>query len=69
MLLSALPSDDDQDRAKSRVSKAEVLMLAKRHIVELEDEKMMLEGQRHELESNVEELKRRFVGMGGVCMP
>ena len=44
-------------------------MLAKRHIVQLEREKMMLEGQRVELESDLEELKRRFVEMGGVCMP
>jgi hypothetical protein len=30
---------------------------------------MMLEGQRIELEGHVEELKRRFMEMGGVCMP
>jgi hypothetical protein len=64
-----LPNNDDRNGAKSRVSKAEVLMLAKRHIVQLEREKMMLEGQRVELESDLEELKRRFVEMGGVCMP
>jgi hypothetical protein len=68
-LLSSLPNNDDRNGAKSRVSKAEVLMLAKRHIVQLEREKMMLEGQRVELESDLEELKRRFVEMGGVCMP
>jgi hypothetical protein len=45
------------------------LMLAKRHIVQLEHEKMVLEEQRMELENGVEELKRRFVQMGGVCMP
>jgi hypothetical protein len=64
-----LPNDDDKDGAKSRVSKAEVLMLAKRHIVQLEREKMMLEGQRMELESGLEKLKRMFTEMGGVCMP
>jgi len=68
-LLSALPSEDDQDGAKSRISKAEVLMLAKRHIVELEREKVMLEEEHHALESDVEDLKRRFIEMGGVCMP
>lgn len=68
-LLNKLPNDDDRDGAKSRVSKAEVLMLAKRHIVQLEQEKTMLEEQRMELENGVEELKRRFVQMGGVCMP
>ncbi|KAE9363631.1 hypothetical protein N431DRAFT_448217 [Stipitochalara longipes BDJ] len=61
-LLSTLPSEDDKYGANPRVSKAEVLMLAQRHIVELEREKMMLE-------SDVEELKRRFLEIGGVCMP
>ncbi|PMD47513.1 hypothetical protein L207DRAFT_628147 [Hyaloscypha variabilis F] len=69
MLLSALPSEDGSDGARSRVSKAEVLMLAKRHIVELEREKMMLEGQHHALEGDVEDLKKKFMEMGGVCMP
>ena len=68
-LLRALPSEDDRDGAKSRVSKADVLMLAKRHIVELEREKVMLEGRHDSLESDVEDLKRRFMEMGGVCMP
>jgi hypothetical protein len=69
MLLSALPSEDGSDGARSRVSKAEVLMLAKRHVVELEREKMMLEGQHHALEGDVEDLKKKFMEMGGVCMP
>jgi predicted nuclease with TOPRIM domain len=69
MLLSALPSEDGGDGARSRVSKAEVLMLAKRHIVELEREKRMLEGQHHALEGDVEDLKKRFMEMGGACMP
>jgi Helix-loop-helix DNA-binding domain len=68
-LLNVLPSEDDRDGVKSRVSKAEVLILAKRHIVELEREKVMLESRRRELESDVDDLKRRFVAMGGVCMP
>jgi hypothetical protein len=69
MLLNALPGEDDRDGARARVSKAEVLMLAKRHIVELEREKVVLEEEHHALESDVEEMKRRFVEMGGVCMP
>ena len=48
------------------VSKAEVLVLAKTHIVQLEREKMMLEEKRLALEKDVEDLKRRFVGVGGV---
>ena len=68
-LLSSLPNDDDRDGAKARMSKADVLMLAKRHIVQLEREKMMLEEQRQKLQGNVQELKRRFVEVGGICMP
>lgn len=69
MLLSSLPNDDDRDGAKARMSKADVLMLAKRHIVQLEREKMMLEEQRQKLQGNVQELKRIFVEVGGICMP
>jgi len=68
-LLSALPSEDDRDGAKSRVGKAEVLMLAKRHILELERKKMMFESKRVKLETDVEKWKGRYVGLGGVCMP
>jgi predicted nuclease with TOPRIM domain len=64
-----LPNDDDRDGAKSRVSKADVLVLAKKHIVQLEREKMMLEEQRQNLQGNVEALRRRFMEVGGICMP
>lgn len=68
-LLSSLPNDDDKDGANARVSKADVLMLAKKRIVHLEREKMMLEEQRQKLQGNVQELKRRFMEVGGICMP
>lgn len=68
-LLSSLPNDDDRDGAKARVSKADVLVLAKKHIVQLEREEMMLEEQRQNLQGNVQELKRRFMEVGGICMP
>jgi len=68
-LLSSLPNDDDRVGAKSRVSKADVLVLAKKHIMQLEREKMMLEEQRQKLQGNVQELKRKFMEVGGVCMP
>ena len=68
-LLSSLPNDDDRVGAKSRVSKADVLVLAKKHIMQLEREKMMLEEQRQKLQGIVQELKRKFMEVGGVCMP
>jgi len=67
-LLQTLPKGGESG-AHQRVSKAEVLMLAKRHIMQLENEKRVLEDERQELEGDVGELKRRFVGMGGFCMP
>jgi predicted nuclease with TOPRIM domain len=68
-LLKTLPQNDERDGPDRRVSKAEVLVLAKRRITQLEREKKALEGEKEELEGDVEELKRRFVGMGGICMP
>jgi hypothetical protein len=68
-LLNALRIEDDKDGAKSRVSKAEVLMFATRHIVELERKKLILENKRVELETDVEEWNGRYVVLGGVCMP
>jgi len=63
-----LPKDLEGNGTDQRVSKAEVLMLAKRHILQLEREKKVLEEERSELQSDVIELKTRFVEMGGVCM-
>lgn len=68
-LLSSLPNDDDVDGAKSRVSKADVLVLAKKHIVQLEREKLMLQEQRQKLQGNVQELKRKFMEVEGICKP
>ena len=68
-LLQTLPKDLERDGADQRVSKAEVLVLARRHILQLETEKKVLEEKRSELEGDVVELKRRFVGIGGICMP
>jgi predicted nuclease with TOPRIM domain len=67
-LLETLPKDNGKG-ADQRVSKAEVLELAKRHIMQLESEKLVLEEERRGLEGDIEELKRRFVRMGGVCLP
>lgn len=51
------------------MSKSEVLVLAKKHIIQLERERRVLEGENRELEENVEGLKRRWVRLGGICMP
>jgi predicted nuclease with TOPRIM domain len=37
--------------------------------MQLEREKMMLEEQRQKLQGNVQELRRKFMEVGGVCMP
>jgi predicted nuclease with TOPRIM domain len=66
-LLQSLPKEEGG--ADQKVSKAEVLVLAKRRIVQLESEKKFLEEARIELEGDVVELKRRFVSLGGICMP
>ena len=68
-MFQALPKDLERDGADQRVSKAEVLVLAKRHIMQLEREKKVLEEEKSELEGNVLELKSKFVAMGGICMP
>jgi len=68
-LLQILPRDDLENTSEKRVSKAEVLVLAKRHIEQLEREKAKLEMDNEDLEQKLEELKKRWVGMGGICMP
>lgn len=68
-LFQALPKDLEKDGVDQRVSKAEVLVLAKRHIIQLEREKKVLEEERSGLEGDVLELKSKFVAMGGICMP
>lgn len=58
----------DGDAAR-RVSKAEVLILAKKHIRRLERESRGLEEENLGLRARVEDLKRVWVEGGGVCMP
>ncbi|KAH6666317.1 hypothetical protein B0J14DRAFT_200860 [Halenospora varia] len=53
---------------EKKVSKAEVLVLAKEHIRELERENRMLEEENFGLKNAVEELRRRWVELGGVVM-
>lgn len=67
-LLDTLPHDPEMAGDK-RVSKAEVLVLAKKHIARLETEKRELEFINEELEEKVEGLRRTWVGLGGVVLP
>jgi predicted nuclease with TOPRIM domain len=64
-----LPREENGIANEKRVSKAEVLILAKKHIEELEREKRELEEENVGLEETVIELKKRWVNLGGVCMP
>lgn len=75
-LLSALPLEQDANGAKAtndqqerRVSKAEVLIMAKEHIKALEDRKATLENQRTSLVRNIKDLKGAWVEMGGQLIP
>ncbi|KAH8195564.1 hypothetical protein TruAng_010280 [Truncatella angustata] len=63
-LLDTLPGymrgggdDDDDDDGDRKISKAEVLEMARRHITDLEKELMVVEGERDELKDNVERLR------------
>jgi hypothetical protein len=67
-LLQTLPKDGGRDGEK-KVSKSEVLVLAKQHIQQLEEEKSVLEKERQELEASVEEMRRKWIRLGGVCLP
>jgi len=66
-LLSALPPAHDASEVRNgdekRVSKAEVLILAKEHIRALEQTRLVLERERSGLSNNVESLKGMWVGM------
>jgi hypothetical protein len=68
-LLQTLPREEGGYAGEKRVSKAEVLVLAKKHIMRLERERRALEEENRGLEGSVAELKRRWVGLGGICMP
>lgn len=78
-LLSALPPDVTgtevdgcggiDSGAEKRVSKAEVLVLAKKHIENLERTKKSLESDKRALAEDVQRLKGAWVRMGGDAMP
>jgi hypothetical protein len=78
-LLDALPPDvvgseiegyvRGDSSAEKKVSKAEVLMLAKRHIENLEHENTSLSGDNKVLQGDVQHLKGIWVRMGGQIFP
>jgi len=74
-LLSALPAKDaNGSRASSeqqgrRVSKAEVLIMAKEHIAALEDINAALERERKMLTSKIRDFKSAWVSSGGKLIP
>jgi hypothetical protein len=55
--------------AEKKVSKAEVLVLAKRHIEDLERKILVLEGRNCALFKDIESLKGAWVEMGGQVLP
>jgi hypothetical protein len=55
--------------AEKGVSKAEVLVLAKRHIESLENTKRCLEGDKRLLLEDVQRLKGAWASMGGDMLP
>jgi hypothetical protein len=79
-LLDTLPPDlvgaeiegygrDDSGGAEKKVSKAEVLVLARRHIENLERQKKGLEGTNEVLMEDMQRLKGAWVDMGGQVLP
>jgi Helix-loop-helix DNA-binding domain len=79
-LLEALPLDlvgaevegyskNDSGGTEKKVSKAEVLLLARRHIENLEREKRGLEGRNRVLVEDIQNLKGAWVGRGGQVLP
>ncbi|KAL5316886.1 hypothetical protein ACEPPN_015938 [Leptodophora sp. 'Broadleaf-Isolate-01'] len=72
-LLLALPreaGDGDGDGGEEKkVSKAEVLVLAMKHIRDLERDRRRLEEENEKLEHVMEELTERWVESGGVVLP
>ncbi|KAG4440151.1 hypothetical protein IFR05_004360 [Cadophora sp. M221] len=70
-LLLALPREDQNvhgDFGEKKVSKAEVLLLAMKHIRDLERDKKRLEEDNERLD-DVEDLTERWMESGGVVLP
>lgn len=71
-LLQTLPEgklEDDNTSGEKRVSKAEVLIWAQRHIKELEKDKAKLVEEKEGLVGNVDSLRRQWVCLDEGCVP
>lgn len=69
-LLLALPREEaDGGGEDKKFSKAEVLMLARKHIRELERERRGLEAENERLGGEMNELRKEWVDAGGVVLP
>ncbi|KAF4619065.1 hypothetical protein G7Y89_g14784 [Cudoniella acicularis] len=75
-LLEALPPAPSGDsppgidgQHEKRISKAEVLILAKEHIESLEKKHIELENERKALTKDMEQLKNAWASLGGQMMP
>jgi len=67
-LLLVLPREDGEGEGK-KVSKAEVLVLARKHIRDLERDRRRLEEDNERLSGRMGGLKQRWVESGGVLLP
>lgn len=67
-LLLVLPREDREGEGK-KVSKAEVLVLARKHIRDLERDRRRLEEDKERLGGRMGALKKRWVESGGVLLP
>ncbi|PVH69435.1 hypothetical protein DL98DRAFT_522191 [Cadophora sp. DSE1049] len=67
-LLSALPREDGEGGEEKKVSKAEVLMLARKHIRELKRDSKRLEEENERLGGMMGGLKKRWVESGGLVL-
>lgn len=68
-LLLVLPREDEDNGEEKKVSKAEVLILARKHIRDLEKGTKRLEEENERLEAMIGGLKERWVESGGVVLP
>ena len=64
-----LPREQIKHAADIKVSKAEVLALARRYIEDLEKKSKLLEVENRELESHVEEMEKSWSGFDEACVP
>jgi hypothetical protein len=64
-----LNGSDGSGGGDKKISKSEVLILAKRHIEDLERTQVGLEGSKVALENEIERLKTTWLDLGGQVLP